>query len=1190
MNEKYSLKIIQHGKTQQVRTVQNGAGMAGQAVVIQATDAARYQLVNVVTLVSPSKLQLKRVGDALHLVLPGGDIDAPDLVIQDYFKVTGASLQGSSISGEWMNYDTVGLATNPAPSVPGTDTLSSSVVDKTTSVSLGGEGVLGTFTKHSWLWAGGIAGAAAATGGGGGGGSTAPSDTSPLGIIQNYANATNGAGVAAPTLTTYKDAGVKGLANLSETTASADIDSATVTGALGVTSAAWLTTLNTALDKRTDGSTLTVAQIQAMVDSYYRILSEADGVVNTTTDVDVYPAVAASDPTSTDYTNIGATVGNAKSVDLLNDFVGQSAKTAVDTVDELNVVAKAAYNVMRHAGVVAGSGTEPALYSLDSDWVAGLTALGVTGVTTSNITAVKAAIAGTASLTSSNGGQGVINDGLEVDTVQEIKDLLKPVVAQQVLREYTDTNGTSTAPTLTIYTDAGIKTFKSLLDTGVSNRKALNDSSTASGAESNTFLTAAILNTALDKLAGTSLTYDATYTGTVQKMVDSYYRILRETDGKYIGDSNGGATYYNNFDVAHTADTDVYNDSTNDGTNATNYNDPTLGDYANIGITVADAISTTAYNTTTAVGNETLDLLNDAIGRMSTASVDTAGEIETLATTANDVMLLAKGTNTSASQTDANLITGLNLLLGLNTTTGVNTANLAAVKAAIVSTADLGTGVNTADKLLGVVTLVRLSEFTDDGGTFYVSNASNTKTTLTPTLNDWTLADGGTGVLANISLVDSARISLNQTTYWKTTNPINGLNALNSALDTYDKSLVNQTLLQNIVDSYGRVLQEADGSRATSTDVKFVDSVAGTGRGTDVTQADLAFLGVNKDGNTDDATIYGAGAGQGSGLNYQKTGELLASAIGSLSSTSVDTLYELNNLTGYAEAVMKHAAGVVFSYTDSEWVTALNSLLNTNTVTGVNINNIADIKSAIDTVALATTDVAAVDTWDELQAIVSLVRLDDYAALSNGWTTPTITDYQSIAFKNGDTAAYTGVKSAYLGAYNDAVNSQTTITEVGVKDMVAKYTLLLDSADSSRLTAGTNLLNTDFAKIWGVSVAGTNEATLLNDVINGLATSSLDQVSELIALATTANKIVTLSGGTAQGISRQELANLGLNDGAGHSFTDINSGTGTYWITDAEYGRFTSTTGLGSIGDATPSTINTWQQLQDLVSQAIINA
>ncbi len=999
--------------------------------------------------------------------------------------------------------------------------------------------------------------------------------------LKDYANATNGGGVTAPTLTTYKDAGVKGLSNLSETTASADIDSATVTGALGITSAAWLATLNTALDKRTDGSTLTVPQLQDMVNSYYRILSEADGVVNTTTNVDVNGGgvLANDDPIASDYTNIGATVGNAKSIDLLNDFVGQSAKTAVDTVDEVNVVAKAAYNVMLHAGVAAGTGTVPTTYTLDAEWVAGLTALGVTGVTSSNITAVKAAIAATSST-------GTANDGIEVDTVQEIKDLLNPVVAQQVLREYTDTNGFSISPTLTTYTDAGIKTFKSLLDTGTTNRKALNDSSTAAGAESNTFLTAAILNTALDKLAGTSLTYDATYTGTVQKMVDSYYRILREADGKYIGDTNGGASYYDGSTTAKTADTDVYNDSTNDATNATNYSDPTLADYANIGITVADAISATTYNATTAVGNETLDLLNDAIGRMSNASVDTVAEIETLATTANDVMLLAKGTNTSASQTDANLITGLNLLLGLNTTTGVNTANLAAVKTAIAATADLGTDVNTADKLLGVLALVRLSEFTDDGGTFFVSSASNTKSTLTPTLNDWTLAS----IFANTSLVDPARIPLNQTTYWKTTNAFNGLNALNSALDTYDKSLVNQTLLQNIVDSYGRVLQEADGSRATNTEVDFVDSSPGPSRGVDVTQADLEFLGVNKGGDNPNATIYGTAAGEGTGLNYQKTGELLASAIGSLSSTSVDTLYELNNLMGYAEAVMKHAAGVSVSYSDSEWVTALNSLLNTNTFTGVNTNNIADIKSAINTVAVAATDVAAVETWDGLQAIVSLVRLDDYAALSTGWTTPTITDYQSVAFKNGDTTAYTGVKSAYLAAYNDAVNSQTTITEVGVKDMVDTYTALLDTADSSRLTAATSLSNTDFAKIWGVSVTGADEALLLNDVINGLSTTSLDQVSELIALATTANKIVTLSGGTAQGISRQELTNLGLNDGAGHSFTDINSGTGTYWITDAEYGRFTSTSGLGSIGAADPATVNTWQELQDLLSQAIINA
>jgi hypothetical protein len=1393
MNEKYSLKIIQHGKTQQVRIVQNGAGIAGQAVVIQATDASRFQIVNVVTLVSPKKLQLKRVGDALHLVVPGGDIDAPDLVIQDYFKVKGASLQGSSISGEWMNYDTENLIANSVPSTTATTDIAQSAVDKTSTVTLGGAGVLGTFAEHPWLWAGGIAGVAAAASGGGGGGASGSADTTPdaltiianyagnsgtttptsanytaagvtlptvsnttdilnsmnavvaskatadvntadklnalaaslktayekilaeangaisdatsgvnpaladyvsvgvavsaqtktldllnnaigelattnvdtlvelktlaatantvmtlaavatggatptltqtdaelisglnallggssavttsnladiktllidtaddgvgiatvtqlkaivaLQVLRDYANATNGVGVVAPTLTTYKDAGVKALTNLSEvdTAASSDIDSATITSALGVTSAAWLTTLNSALDKRTDGNSLTAAQVQAMAASYYRILSEADGVVNTASNIDVNGGgvLTNDDPIAADYVAIGSTIGNVKSVDLLNDFVGLSVKTAVDTVDEINSIAKAAYNVMRQANVTAVTGIVPATYGPDADWVTGLTALGINGVTTGNITSIKAAITGTATL-------GTANDGLEVDTVQELKDLVNPIIAQQILKNYTDTNGASTVPTLTDYTNAGIKTFKSLSDTGVTNRKALNDSSTAGGAESNTYLTADILNTALDKLTGSSLTYDTIYTGTVQKMVDAYYRILREADGKYVGDTNGGASYYDGSTTAKTADTDVYNDTNNDATNATNFNDPRLEDYTAIGVTVDDAINGTSYNSTTGVGNETLDLLNDAIGRIGAAVVDTAGKVQTLSTSANDVMLLAKGTATSASQTDANLITGLNLFLGLTTTTGLNTNNISAVKADIVATNDNGTGVDTVNELLGLLALVRLKEFTDDGG------ALGSKTSSTPTLNDWALA--GTGLTSNTTLTDGARLDLNQATYWKSTNSGNGLNALNSALDTYAGSLVNQPLLQNVVDAYGRVLQEADGSRATATDVKFIDSAAGTGRGSDVTQADLEFLRVNKGGADNGTTVS-----TDTGLYYQRTGELLASAIGSLASSAVDTVGELNTLVGYAEAVMKQAAGVTFSYTDGEWVTALNALFNTNTSTGVNINNIADIKTAITTAA-----VIGVDTWDELQALVSLVRLDDYAAISTGWTTPTLTDYQAVANANGATDAYSTTsvttKSVYLASYNDAVNAQSSISSGAVvKDMLVAYTALLDSADGNRSSTTATLASTsgtavaEFADIWGVSPTTTEAATLLNDVISGLTTSSIDQVSELIAMATTANKIMTVAGGvTPQSITRQELTNLGLNDGAGHSFTDWNSGTGAYWINDVEYGRFIATSGTGSIGAAGGvGNVNSWQELQNVVNAAIINA
>ena len=102
MNDKYSLKIIQSGKTQQVKILREGAGIAGQAVVLKVADGARLQLVKAVTLVSPDKIELKRVGKDLHLALPGGDLSAPDLIVEDYFAVAGASLQGRTIDGEWM--------------------------------------------------------------------------------------------------------------------------------------------------------------------------------------------------------------------------------------------------------------------------------------------------------------------------------------------------------------------------------------------------------------------------------------------------------------------------------------------------------------------------------------------------------------------------------------------------------------------------------------------------------------------------------------------------------------------------------------------------------------------------------------------------------------------------------------------------------------------------------------------------------------------------------------------------------------------------------------------------------------------------------------------------------------------------------------------------------------------------------
>jgi hypothetical protein len=915
-----------------------------------------------------------------------------------------------------------------------------------------------------------------------------------------------------------------------------------------------------------------VVQLQALADSYYRILSEADGVVNTSTDTIVYPSTGISNPTATDYVNIGATVGNAKSVDLLNDFVGLSLKTAVDTVDEVNTVAAATYNVMLKAGVAAGSGNLPAAYTLDSEWITGLTALGIVGVNANNIVAVKSALAGH-------------SDGTAVDTVQEIKDLIKNAVALQQLQDYANAaNGVGvTVPTLITYSDAGIKTFKSLTDTGVVNRKALGDSSTANGSDSNTFLTAATLNTALDLLLGSGLTYDATYTGTVQKMVDSYYRILREADGKYIGDSNGGASYYNNSDAAHTAITDVYADTTNDSTNAAAYINPTLADFANIGITVEDAISATSYVAATGAGNETLNLLNDAIGRMTTTSVDTVAEIQVLATTANDIMLLAKGSNTSASQSDANLITGLNLLLSLNTTTGLNTNNIAAMKEAIVATVDTGLALDTVSELLSLLGLVRLQSFTNDSAAF------GSKSVSAPSLSDWS----SLGLTANTSLTDGTNVSLNNANYWKTTNASNGLNALNSALDTYtgaalgtfDGTVMSNGFLQGIVDSYGRILQQADGSRATVIDVNLVSDTVAI-QNVVVIEQDLINVGVKHTGSNGSTTIAE------SGIFYSFTGELLASSIGSLSSTSVGTVIQLNTLSDVAENVMREASdgtGVVNYTSDAQWASALTSL----GITGVTVANMAAINTKIHLTAGVN-----LQTYDELQAIVSLVRVNDYAALNTGNVTPTLSDYEILTLQGSGSHLYTDAKSAYLNGYNDYVNTQASITSADtIETMVVSYNLIFDLADGSRSVSNTpttlptvtdynTILGTGVVTgVSGIAATGT-ETFLLNDIINGLTTTQVDSVSKLQGLDATVKKLLLDAGGTAQTFNRTELTSLGLTDGNGHTLLDSNSSTGTYWITNAQLLNFQNVQAYNKGVTA----VDTFAELQQMMSAAVLAA
>gem|GEM_PF-5678075 len=134
---------------------------------------------------------------------------------------------------------------------------------------------------------------------------------------------------------------------------------------LGVTgvSESLVTALGSALLAQPTADRDTVSEIQAIVDAYRAILSEANGPA-----ADPTPG---SHPTAAQYARIGARVAGAlsgASLALLNDVIGTLTPAAVSSVSAIDTVAGAA---ARLAATVAGETLTPALSTMD------LTALGL---------------------------------------------------------------------------------------------------------------------------------------------------------------------------------------------------------------------------------------------------------------------------------------------------------------------------------------------------------------------------------------------------------------------------------------------------------------------------------------------------------------------------------------------------------------------------------------------------------------------------------------------------------------------------------------------------------------------------------------------------------------------------------------------------------------------------------------------
>lgn len=528
MQEKYSLKVIQNGQTQTAHVVRSGAGAQGQALVLTAEQAARYQLINMVTLSSPAKLLLKKKGHDLHLALPGSDVDMPDIVIKDYYAVDGNRLQGLAQNGEWMVYDTATLLASPAQLL--SKETDRKTDDHSTAVALANPPVALLTSFDSPMGLAGIGAGVAVVGASGGGedGGSSPSDQSPgsFEVFNNYAKADTTGKVTAPTKANYVAVGVT-LPSLGNDVKEADV----------------LDALNRVVNRQDKTQVVTQTQLQALADalksSYSVILAKANGATAEDT--------SARLPTVSDYANVGVTLGTVgKPVELMNSVLVELSTTQVDSPTKLNNIATACDNLMKLAAGTTGASVTPA----------DLLALGLKiNNQNAGITSIqaKAFSDNLANLHTSLGKSGDVKNGDAVDTQSEVQALF----SLQAMRSFNDDAAaldkkTQPAPGLSDYTNIGVKAYKNLTDTSDASRVNIDSLTFASGVNWQT-----TLNSALDtQVAGTALTKTV-----LQTMVDAYYKILREA----------GST---------TTDTGVYvNDATHD---------PQAKDYNAIGITQSD--------------------------------------------------------------------------------------------------------------------------------------------------------------------------------------------------------------------------------------------------------------------------------------------------------------------------------------------------------------------------------------------------------------------------------------------------------------------------------------------------------------------------------------------------------------------------------------------------------------------------
>lgn len=185
-----AIRIQTAGRIVQDLRVEPGAGRSGRALRIKVPPDSRVEMQDLVSGLGPQPLAVKRVGNALHVSFQGKTVQAPDLVLDDFFQA-GKDRQTPGLLGRtsdhgMQDYVPEQSAGDPAAKLVDGASSDLSLPSQAAAGAGAGSGAAavggaeaGAAGGLSWkvigVGAGVLAVAGVAAGGGGGGGDSGPS-------------------------------------------------------------------------------------------------------------------------------------------------------------------------------------------------------------------------------------------------------------------------------------------------------------------------------------------------------------------------------------------------------------------------------------------------------------------------------------------------------------------------------------------------------------------------------------------------------------------------------------------------------------------------------------------------------------------------------------------------------------------------------------------------------------------------------------------------------------------------------------------------------------------------------------------------------------------------------------------------------------------------------------------------------